>query len=260
MGRKLGHDLGAIEELPGCTSYHDDELVGVGYSGHYTGLNNPLEQSVHGVGPIPAGAWIIGPPKTLQDHLGLIAMLLAPCPGQHRVRRSAFFMHETTLPPTTAQAMAASSAGLAIRAQVRDSGDHALEVLAEFTAPAHPQLSRSTPPRAAKRLPASCCAGAGSWPSRRRRNADGRPGRPARAAGAAASPARGLSKGFAQEVETEAVEIISWRAAGPTDQPMDTFSPRWPPPPPCSRSAFRRCRISIRSSRRSSRPAGRDAG
>lgn len=35
-------------------------VVGIGYSGHGSGLNNPAMQQVENVGPIPRGEWRIG--------------------------------------------------------------------------------------------------------------------------------------------------------------------------------------------------------
>lgn len=68
------------------------ELLGIGYSGHGDGLNNPAMEAVHGVGPIPAGHWHIGPAKAPPDHLGPVAMPLTPV-GFDPHGRSAFFMH-----------------------------------------------------------------------------------------------------------------------------------------------------------------------
>lgn len=68
------------------------EVLGTGYSGHGTGLNNPAMDDVEGVGPIPAGHWHIGPAKNPVDHLGPIAMPLTP-QGFDPHGRSAFFMH-----------------------------------------------------------------------------------------------------------------------------------------------------------------------
>lgn len=73
--------------------WHGSALVGTCYSGHGEGLNNPDMEAFHGVGPIPAGDYVIGPPKDPQDHLGPLAMPLTPAPGNGAHGRSAFFMH-----------------------------------------------------------------------------------------------------------------------------------------------------------------------
>ncbi|HZK99414.1 MAG TPA: tlde1 domain-containing protein [Caulobacteraceae bacterium] len=69
------------------------EWVGTGYSGHGAGLNNPAMEADPDVGPIPAGIWIIGPPRNPPDHLGPLAMPLEPIPGFDPHGRSGFFMH-----------------------------------------------------------------------------------------------------------------------------------------------------------------------
>lgn len=109
---------------------HNGQLVATGYSGHGEGLNNPAMQDVVGVGPIPAGAYLIGAPKNPIDHLGPIAMPLTPTAGNDADGRSAFFMHGDN-----ASADHSASDGCIImppqvRGLVRDSGDHALEVTA----------------------------------------------------------------------------------------------------------------------------------
>lgn len=109
---------------------HDGALVATGYSGHGPGLNNPAEEAVQGVGPIPAGAYVIGPPKNPIDHLGPIAMPLIPGLNNRAHGRSAFFMHGDN-----AEANHTASDGCIImppqvRTAVRDSGDHALTVIA----------------------------------------------------------------------------------------------------------------------------------
>jgi hypothetical protein len=40
--------------------FRDGALVGIGYSGRDSGLNNPVAEALEGVGPIPKGEWIIG--------------------------------------------------------------------------------------------------------------------------------------------------------------------------------------------------------
>ena len=53
-------------------------LIGVGYSGHGAGLNNPRWTHVVAVGPLPVGTYTVGDPRDPVDHLGPIAMPLEP--------------------------------------------------------------------------------------------------------------------------------------------------------------------------------------
>lgn len=77
---------------------HDGELTrdgafeGTGYSGTGAGRNNPAEESVQGVGPIPAGRYSIGPMYHHQ-HLGPMVMNLEPLPGTDTHGRSLFRIH-----------------------------------------------------------------------------------------------------------------------------------------------------------------------
>lgn len=112
---------------------HDGALAGICYSGHGLGLDNPAMEAVHGVGPIPAGEWIIGPPKDPPDHLGPVAMPLTPAPGNTAHGRSAFFMHGDNAEANHTASDGCIVAGPAIRRRVdraRAAGDDKLTVVA----------------------------------------------------------------------------------------------------------------------------------
>ena len=70
---------------------HDGVAVGMGYSGHAEGRNNPAMQAVHNVGPIPQGLYAIGPPHDTPTH-GPHVMPLTPV-GHDALGRSGFLMH-----------------------------------------------------------------------------------------------------------------------------------------------------------------------
>lgn len=74
---------------------YDDsgKLIGVGYSGHGLGLNNPRLVNVRATGPLPPGLYTIGDPKDPPDHLGPIAMPLEPDSHNEMYDRSDFFIH-----------------------------------------------------------------------------------------------------------------------------------------------------------------------
>ena len=80
------------QQTTGRFSRDDGTLIGIGYSGHGAGLNNPAEEAVEGVGPIPAGPWTIGPAH--QDgKLGPIVMNLDPVAPFTAHGRSLFRIH-----------------------------------------------------------------------------------------------------------------------------------------------------------------------
>lgn len=63
-----------------------------GYSGRDDGFNNPLMQEIQGLGPIPAGIYIIG--KAYDDsHLGPCVMHLDPMENTNTFGRSLFRIH-----------------------------------------------------------------------------------------------------------------------------------------------------------------------
>lgn len=71
--------------------YLDGRSVAKGYSGRGEGRNNPAMETVRGVGPIPAGRWRIGPPRT-SGRTGPHVMDLVPI--EHDAHgRTAFQIH-----------------------------------------------------------------------------------------------------------------------------------------------------------------------
>ena len=72
------------------------ELLGIGYSGHGVGRNNPEMESTHNIGPIPCGAYMISPPECVAPapagpH-GPYIMRLSPA-GHNALGRSGFLIH-----------------------------------------------------------------------------------------------------------------------------------------------------------------------
>jgi hypothetical protein len=79
-------DTGAMFDVRGV-------LLHRGYSGNHTGLNNPADEDVRAVGPLPCGLYTIGPARNPIDHLGPIALPLMPAVTNEMFGRSAFFIH-----------------------------------------------------------------------------------------------------------------------------------------------------------------------
>lgn len=71
-------------------------LLGTGYAGHGPGVNNPVMQSVHDVGPLPQGIYTINPPVNTTTH-GPYVMWLTPNPANHMFGRSGFGIHADEL-------------------------------------------------------------------------------------------------------------------------------------------------------------------
>ena len=70
----------------------EGKLIGTGYSGFGEGKNNPAMQAVPGVGPIPRGAYSIGPAFDSQAH-GRLVMRLFPDHNTPELGRNGFLIH-----------------------------------------------------------------------------------------------------------------------------------------------------------------------
>lgn len=99
----------------------DDKVIGSGYSGHGPGVNAPLLDKVHNVGPIPKGQYNIGPSHDTPTK-GPVVMALSPT-------RSGFLIHgdSRTLPGTASEGCIILSKD--IREQIASSDDRLLEVV-----------------------------------------------------------------------------------------------------------------------------------
>ena len=108
---------------------HDGVLVAAGYSGAGAGKNNPADQAIPDVGPIPQGAWlIVGPPANTEEH-GPYVLTLEPEAGTETHGRSEFLLHGDSI-----QHPGEASKGCVIlprrtRESVWLSGDRKLQVI-----------------------------------------------------------------------------------------------------------------------------------
>lgn len=107
------------------------ELIGTGYSGLGSALDDPAAQDEHFRGPIPRGSWIIGRQQNHPmpgGHSLTAAMRLTPAPG-NATDRTDFWIHGDT----AAHDHAASKGCIVLPRSVRDamarSGDSRLEVV-----------------------------------------------------------------------------------------------------------------------------------
>lgn len=107
------------------------ECVGVGYSGHAEGKNQPDLESVKGVGPLPRGQWRMGP-AIHHQLLGPVAIPLAPELGTKTYGRSGFWVHgDSRAAPGTASHGCLIFAR-AIRERLADSQSRTVEVVARL--------------------------------------------------------------------------------------------------------------------------------
>lgn len=101
-----------------------------GYSGEQgIGYNNPSEENVEDVGPIPEGEYTIeGPPFNTVDH-GPYVMRLVPKPTNNMFGRSGFLMHGDSIEHPGTASEGCIVMNRIIRGLVWDSGDRNLVVI-----------------------------------------------------------------------------------------------------------------------------------
>ena len=107
--------------------------IGVGYSGHGAGVNNPDMQEVEGIGPIPVGFYTIGFALNPPDHLGPLAMPLIPDASNQMFGRSAFFVHGAHANDQRDSSHGCPILDHAARIQISANTDRRLHVIAKVT-------------------------------------------------------------------------------------------------------------------------------
>lgn len=100
-----------------------------GYSGAGEGRNNPLLQNVPQVGPIPVGAYSIGPEIESETH-GPVSMHLIPLPGSELFGRSGFMIHGDNASSTASHGCIILPR--ATREEIAQSHDRLLVVIPEL--------------------------------------------------------------------------------------------------------------------------------
>jgi hypothetical protein len=105
------------------------KVIATGYAGHGVGENNPADQEISGVGPLPEGLYDIGP---LHDEPveGVDCMLLTPQHGTNVYGRGPFLMHgDSSLHPGQAS-LGCIIMPHPVRLAVGQSEDKVLQVIA----------------------------------------------------------------------------------------------------------------------------------
>ncbi len=105
----------------------EGNLIGTGYSGNGTGLNNPAMQDDPDIGPIPQGAYTIGP-ACHDPEKGPVVMELQPDPANQMFGRSGFLIHGDNFAMNHSASHGCIILGPDIRKQISASADRALTV------------------------------------------------------------------------------------------------------------------------------------
>lgn len=103
-------------------------LAGTGYSGSPAGKNDPSQQDVSCVGPIPRGTYTIGEPFSSSAH-GPFCLPLQPDPANQMFGRDGFLMHGDSIEQPGCASEGCVIMPRLVRQNVWGSGDHALSVI-----------------------------------------------------------------------------------------------------------------------------------
>ncbi len=109
---------------------HDDVAEGYGYSGRGLGKNAPMMQTVHGIGPIPVGFYVMGQPID-HPHLGPFAIPLIPDPTNEMFGRDEFFIHGDSITNPGTASKGCIIASKVLRSEMYSSHDTLLQVVKE---------------------------------------------------------------------------------------------------------------------------------
>lgn len=117
------------EQASGRLLSADGTQAGTGYSGIGSGLNNPDEQNVVDVGPLPQGQYTIGPPYDDPGGKGPVVMALTPDPSNVMFGRSGFLIHGDNANMNHTASNGCIILNLVLRNQIASSGDSSLTIV-----------------------------------------------------------------------------------------------------------------------------------
>ena len=100
-----------------------------GYSGFEEGKNNPTMETVHNVGPIPRGNWIIHSIIQRTPLHGPLVLPLEPAPGTETFGRSGFLIHGDSIVEPGKASQGCIILSRDTRIHIGSSGDSTLEVI-----------------------------------------------------------------------------------------------------------------------------------
>lgn len=119
------------EQLTGRLSLDGGSVIATGYSGAGDGKNNPTEENIRDVGPIPEGIYYIEAPVDSPVH-GPFAMHLMPDVDNVMFGRSGFLIHGDSIERPGRASEGCIILPLKIRHDIWDSGEHRLQVVKEM--------------------------------------------------------------------------------------------------------------------------------
>ena len=107
----------------------DGVFKGLGYSGHGPGFDNPSNESVLGVGPLPVGEYKIGDWEEHHKILGPCVAPLIPDSKNIMFGRSGFFIHGDNQKMNHTASDGCIILSLTLREMIRDSNVFNLQVV-----------------------------------------------------------------------------------------------------------------------------------
>lgn len=105
-------------------------FMGKGYSGHGQGLDNPADEQIRAVGPLPCGWYTIGAFFDDPGGKGPIVAHLAPSQGTETFGRSGFMIHGDNSEGNHSASEGCIVLNRSLRKAIAASGDTALQVIA----------------------------------------------------------------------------------------------------------------------------------
>lgn len=116
------------EQATGTLTDASGNLEGTGYSGSPLARNDPSQQEIENVGPIPRGLWKVAGMIPKSDH-GPYALVLLPQNGTITFGRSGFLMHGDEIAHPGFASHGCIIMPRSTREAVWTSSDHILEVV-----------------------------------------------------------------------------------------------------------------------------------
>lgn len=108
------------------------ELVATGYSGFGADKNQPADESVKNLGPIPEGRYAIGVPQcvAVPGPHGPFVLPLTPLPSNQMFGRDGFLIHGDSIEHPGAASLGCIILPRQVREAIAGSADNQLEVVA----------------------------------------------------------------------------------------------------------------------------------
>ncbi len=107
----------------------DGVTLGPGYSGAPGHVDNPADEGLRGLGPIPEGMWLVDAPVD-DPHTGPFSLPLFPLQGTVTNGRSGFFIHGDNAKGDQSASHGCIVCARAIREQISNDPDRTLRVIA----------------------------------------------------------------------------------------------------------------------------------